>query len=267
MGGTLSIDGIVAGNVVGIGGVVTLGEHAVIEGDLIVIAGELNREDGAVVEGQVVNGFQIPYSWLALRRINVPDIPDVTQVGFPFSPIWSGLWFFFRTFLWAAVAALVVIFVPNPTDRVARAITAQPILSGGVGLLTTIVSPLVLLLLGITIILIPVSLLGALILVVGWFLGRVALGMEVGRRIGNAFHKDWPAAVDAGLGTFTLVLVVDGMGSLIDCVGWIVPALVGIMGLGGVILTLFGTRSYPPHDSGIEIHDTAQIEANDPSRS
>ena len=249
MGGTLTIDGIVEGNVVVIGGSVTLGKNAVIEEDLTVIAGTLNRDSGAVVEGQVVHGFQIPYSWIALRRIDIPNIP---QIDFPFSPLWSGLWFFFRTFLWAAVAALVTIFLPNPTDRVSRVIVSQPILSGGVGLLTALVTPVVLLILAITIILIPVSLLGALILFVAWFFGRVSLGMEVGRRIGNAFHKDWPVAVDAGLGTFALVLVTDGIGSLVPCVGWIIPTLVGILGLGGVILTLFGTRAFPPEIPGTE---------------
>jgi hypothetical protein len=125
----------------------------------------------------------------------------------------------------------------------------------------------VLLILAITIILIPISLLGGLILVVAWFFGRVSLGMEVGRRIGNAFHKDWPVAVDAGLGTFALVLVIDGVGSLVPCVGWIIPTLVGILGLGGVILTLFGTRSYPPEIPGTEARIPSSVEVSEASSS
>jgi len=260
MGGTLTIDGVVEGNVVGIGGSVVLGENAVIMEDVIVVAGTLNRDSGAVVEGQVVNGFQIPYSWIALRKIDLPNFP---QSDLHISSLWSGLWFFFRTFLWAAIAALIAIFLPNPTDRVSRAIVSQPILSGGVGLLTALVAPIVLLIIAITIILIPISLLGVFILIAAWFFGRVSLGMEVGRRIGNAFHKDWPAAVDAGIGTFALLLVIDGIGSLIPCVGWIVPALVGILGLGGVILTLFGTRSYPPEIIGADARHLSSVESTD----
>ncbi len=127
MGGTLTINGNIAKNVVAIGGIVTLGDNAIIHGDLIVVAGTLNRENGAVVEGQVVNGFQIPRNWIDFRGIDVPDVP---QTGSLFTPLWKGLWFFFRTFLWAAVAALIAIFFPNPTDRVARAIASQTILSG-----------------------------------------------------------------------------------------------------------------------------------------
>ena len=241
MGGTLTIDGLVRGNVVGVGGVVSLGDSAVIEGDVTTVAASLNQAPGAQIQGQVVTGFRIPAVFpkgLAL--------PQVLNTRFNFSPIWSALWFLFRTFLWGAVAVLVVILAPYPSDRAARAIASQPLLAGGVGLLTAIAAPLVLLLLAITILLIPISLLAALILVVAWLFGRIAVGMEVGRRIGAAFNKDWPAAVDAGLGTFVLAFIVDGTGSLVPCVGWILPALVGVLGLGGVILTVFGTRDYPP---------------------
>lgn len=263
LGGTLTIDGVVEGNVVVIGGTVTLGKNAVVEEDLTVVAGTFNRDSEAVVQGQIIHGFQIPYSWIALRKIDLSNIP---RNDFPFSTLGRGLWFFFRIFLWAAVAALLAIFLPNPIDRVSRAIVSQPILSGGVGLLTALVAPILLLILAFTIILIPISLLGVLILAAAWFFGRVSLGMEVGRRIGNAFHKDWPAPIDAGLGTFALVLVVDGIGSLVPCVGWIIPTLVGILGLGGVILTLFGTRSYPPEIPGSALYIPPSIAPTDTSK-
>lgn len=240
LGGTLTIGGLVKGNLVGIGGVVTLEDSAVIEGDVATVAASLHQAPGAEIQGQVVTGFRIPPVFprgLAL--------PQVLNTAFDFSPVWSALWFLFRTFLWAAVAALIVILLPQNTDRAARAIVSQPLIAGGVGLLTAIAAPLVLILLAITILLIPISLLAGLALAVAWLFGRIALGMEVGRRIGAALSKDWPAAVDAGIGTFALAFVVDGIGSLVPCVGWILPALVGILGLGGVILTAFGTRTYP----------------------
>jgi hypothetical protein len=262
MGGTLTIDGAVEGNVLVIGGTVTLGENAIVKEDVSVVAGTINQSSEAVVEGKVIHGFQIPYSWITLRKIDLSNIP---RNDFPFSTLGKGLWFFFRIFIWAAIAALMAIFLPNPIDRVSRAIVSQPILSGGVGLLTALVAPILLVILAITIILIPISLLGLLILIAAWFFGRVSLGMEVGRRIGNAFHKDWPAPIDAGLGTFALVLVVDGIGSLVPCVGWIVPIVVGILGLGGVILTLFGTRTYPPGIPGPSVSIPSSGERTDTS--
>ncbi len=244
MGGTLDIDGFVNGNVVGIGGVVSLGGSAVVDGDLTTLAATLNRAVGARVEGDVISGFQTPFRFSFPGRVFVPDVPNV-EVRVP--TIWNVLWFFFRTFLWAALAILLVMFLPVHTQRTATTIVRQPVLAGGVGLLTAIVAPLLLVGIAITIILIPVSLVGALIVAVAWFFGRVALGLEIGKRFAEISNQDWPQAVAAGVGTFILTFVVDGANTLIPCVGWLFPALVGMVGLGGVLLSRFGTQLYPPY--------------------
>jgi hypothetical protein len=44
----------------------------------------------------------------------------------------------------AALAVLAAMFFPQPVERVAKTITAQPVLSGGMGLLTVLVIPLAL---------------------------------------------------------------------------------------------------------------------------
>jgi hypothetical protein len=179
----------------------------------------------------------------------VIEPPTLPSVELRTTPVWGGLWFIFRLFVWAALAALVTLFVPNPMNRVARTIVDQPVLSTGVGLLTAIVAPLFLVVMAITIILLPVSLLGALVLVIAWIFGRIALGMEIGRRIGAMFDRQWPYGLAAGVGTFVLALVVDGVGELIPCVGWLLPAFVGVLGVGAVLLTRFGTQTYPPYQS------------------
>jgi hypothetical protein len=84
-----------------------------------------------------------------------------------------------------------------------------------------------------------------LALVVAWVFGRIAIGLEIGLRIAKTFDREWPVPLAAGVGTFGLALVVDGMGTFIQCVGWLIPILVGLFGLGGVILTRFGTQAYP----------------------
>ena len=142
-------------------------------------------------------------------------------------------------------------FLPVPTDRVTRTIVSQPLLSGAVGLLTAIVAPLFLIAIAITLILIPVSLLGVIILIVTWFFGRIALGLEIGRRFAGVLKQEWPLAVTAGIGTFLLVLVVDGANMVIPCVGGIFSILVGLLGLGGVLLSRFGNQIYSPATSAI----------------
>jgi cytoskeletal protein CcmA (bactofilin family) len=243
LGGTINVDGTIEGNLVGVAGVVTLGEKAIIEGDLIVQAASVTRDPAAQINGQVVTGFQIPP--LALRP-GQTETPVAPRIEFPVVPVWKGFWFLFRTFLWAAVAVIVTLFLPNPVERVSRAIAGQPILSGGVGLVTVFIAPLLLILMAITLILIPVSLLGVILLAIAWFFGRIAIGLLVGKKLGVTVKQDWPAPLAAGLGTFCLVLVVDGIGTIVPCVGWLVPAVVGLVGLGGVLLTRFATQSYPP---------------------
>jgi hypothetical protein len=252
LGGIVTIDGTVEGNVVGVGGVVNLKENAIVEGDLTAVAATLNRDPGAQINGQVITEFNFsPGLTIFPETLDFPRTytqfePIFNPVGFT---IWRVVWFIFRTLLWGALAALVAMFLPNPTSRTSQAIVKQPVMAGGVGLLTIIAAPIILLLFLITCILSPVSLLGALVLVVAWVFGRIAIGLEIGHRIGKTFDRDWPIPLAAGVGTFALALVVDSLGTFLPCVGWLIPTLVGLFGLGGVVLTRFGTQSYPPEDA------------------
>ena len=249
LGGIVSVDGLVDGNLVGIGGVVNLKENAIVDGDLTTVAATLNRAPGAQVNGQVVTGIDIPALSVLPSTIDIPTIPNFQQsynpVAFSF---WRVMWFLFRTLLWGALAALIAMFLPNPTTRVSKTIVNEPVISGGVGLLVIIVAPIVLVILAITCILSPISLLGGLALGVAWVFGRIAIGLEIGKRISKSFNRDWPLPLAAGVGTFGLALVVDSVGTFIQCVGWLLPLIVGLFGLGGVILTRFGTQNYPAHE-------------------
>jgi cytoskeletal protein CcmA (bactofilin family) len=253
-GGIVTIDGTIEGNVVGVGGVVNLRENAVVEGDMTTVAGTLNREAGAQVDGQVITGIDAPALTIFPETLDFPTTftnfePIFNPVGFT---LWRVIWFIFRTLLWGALAALVAMFLPNPTTRTSQAIVDQPVMAGGVGLLTIIITPILLLLLAITCILSPISLIGVLVLVVAWAFGRIAIGLEIGNRIAKTFDRDWPVPLAAGVGTFGLTLVVDSLGTFIPCVGWLIPALVGLFGLGGVVLTRFGTQKYPLEEEVID---------------
>ena len=246
LGGIVTVDGLVDGNVVGIGGVVNLDETAVVEGDLIAVAAAFNREPGAVVEGQVVTGIDVPALSLLPENLDIPNWSVFEPTFFAGSfTIWTVFWFIFRILLWGAVAALVALILPNPTTRASKALADQPIISGGVGLLTVLIAPIILILLAITCILSPLSLLGALALMVAWYFGRIAIGLEIGQRLAKVFNQDWPLPLSAGIGTFGLAFIVDGIGVVAPCIGWVVGVLVGIFGLGAVLLTRYGSQPYP----------------------
>jgi len=152
---------------------------------------------------------------------------------------------FFSVFFMTTMAIGIMLLLPKQTERTSRVLVQQPVASGGMGCLTVMVTPIILVALAITIILIPVSLLGAALLVALVIFGWVAIGLELGKRLAQALHQDWHPAVSAGIGTFGLTLVTLGLSRVIICVGWILPFLVSMVGLGAVMLVFFGARALP----------------------
>lgn len=257
IGGVVEVGGQVNGNLVGIGGAVQVTSTAVVNGDLVTIGATLSRDEGARVTGQIVNGINVPFTFdipsgpanpnlPALPEVpGLPAIPKTPGLNVSFNPFLDMLWFFFRTFMWALLAVLVVIFFVKPTERIAKTAVAQPLITTGAGLLIAFLTPFVLVALTLTIILIPVTLIAVLALLVAWMFGWVALGLEIGRRIAKLFNTEWAPAIAAGVGTLILFLVLGGINQLVPCVGWIPQTLVGMWGFGAVVMTRFGTQDYP----------------------
>jgi cytoskeletal protein CcmA (bactofilin family) len=237
-GGSLNINGEINGSITSVGGSINLSDTAVVDGDINTIGGSLNRSNQAVVKGNISSSgpgaIRLPLNWNlnALRNIPWYDI---------IHPIGSVLWGIFQSLAVAALALLVVLFMPTPTRRISNAIIAQPVIAGGLGLLTVVVAPALILLLVITILLIPLGLIGMLLLGVAFLFGWIAMGMEAGDRLADLFKVQWAPPVSAGIGTLVLSLF-SSIFVLVPCIGWVLPAVIAIVGLGGVFLTRFGTR-------------------------
>ena len=248
VGGSLQAYGTIAGDIFLLGGSLIMNTSTLVEGDVIGLGGSIQGEELATIGGEIntdVNSLLpiiVPRGSIPLVAPGGIRIPNI-EVGV--NPFWSFLWFLLRTLLWTALAVIVVLFLPKPVDRVAHTVVSQPLISGGLGLLTVIVAPVLMIAIGITIIGIPISLIAALALVITWVYGMVAIGAEVGKRLARAFNADWALPVCAGLGTFLLILLVDGARELIPCAGWVIGFLVGIVGLGAVLLTRYGSQVYP----------------------
>lgn len=238
LGGSLSIDGTVDGDISALGGSLSLGNSAVVEGDLHYTGGSLDRSTGAEIHGEIDQSISgLPFNPLPFRT------PRFWVEG---NPIFEGLWFFLRAFLWAAGAILAALLFPHAVRRIAGAARSQPVLAVLMGILTAILTPLALILLVITIIGIPAALIAILVLGLVWAFGLVSLGTEVGSLAERALNQNWALPVEAGAGTFLLVVVMNGFGALVPCVGPLAPVLVGLLGIGAVLMTRFGTQPYPP---------------------
>jgi hypothetical protein len=255
VGGNVRVHGVVDGDLGVVGGQVTLEDESVIQGDVGAIGGHVDRREGAEVEGDYFpsSGFQAPFDfafptriWTFPPQVFTPlsgfgvRVPGLFRVGTKL----------FNSLLMAALAVLAVVFWPEPARRVAKAAVDQPLPAGGLGLLSLIFVPILLLLLLITIILSPLSLVGIVVLVAAWAFGVISIGLEVGHRLANALNWDLEPPVEAGLGTLLLSLVVAGIG-MVTCIGWIPRLLLASLALGAVMLTRFGSRVYMPAAGGV----------------
>lgn len=249
IGGTLTIDGEVTVDAVLIGGTANLGSSAYVHGDLVTVGGTLQRDKDARVDGEIITNIPAP-------EISIPVVPSApaepNPPGQPNRPQFDAgylvnntLGIIGRILVITILAVLSMLFLQQPAERVAYAVTRQPVIVGGVGLLTVVLAPLVIVLLAVTLILIPLAALVVLALILAWLMGVIAIGLEVGQRFTAAINQQWPVVLTAGFGTFLTITSMELLNQ-IECLGWLISLVIGLLAIGGVVITFFGSRSYPP---------------------
>ena len=209
----------------------------------------LERADGALVDGQIFNAATawgstgISPQPPVVVPPSVPSLPKI-HINNLLSPVWATFNAFLQSLGIALLAMLLMLFLAPHAQRVAHAITVQPLTAGGLGLLTFVVAPIAIAIFAITIILIPAAILAAIALIVVAVFGWIAIGYEIGQRFTKAIHQDWHPAFSAGLGTFALTLIAKALTGipLLNCVGWLIPFVLGLAAIGAVIMTRFGTQ-------------------------
>jgi hypothetical protein len=251
IGGNLNSAGTIEQDLALIGGNANLQAGAVVEGDVSAFGGNVNRDPAARIEGQITSGGQ---------TVEIPGLisPEgVPSLNLPFSgrswspeldlgtsPGWKVGSLLVQSLLTAALAVLVVMFGAGGVGRVARAAVDSLPASGVVGFLGLLAIPGLLVLIALTICLIPFSVVGFLAFAVAIVYGWIGIGLEVGERLTRMFRWSLDPAAAAGVGTFVVSLVANGIG-FIPCIGWLAPLFVSAVGLGAVLLTRFGRQGYP----------------------
>ncbi len=246
-GGSLIVSGEVGGDVTAFGGNVTVKESALVAGDLNTLGGNADISTGATIRGKHLTGI----GGFPLR---IPTMIYTPSFWIDFGPGAGILTAVFGSLMIALMAVLVALFLPMPTDRVARTIGTQPIISGALGLLTLVVSPALFLVLAITVILIPLGLVGLLIFAIAILFGWIAIGLELGKRMTGMLNTTWAIPVSAGVGTLvisllaSLLLVVTGEWFwALCCIGIPLVGIAMMVGLGGVVASKFGAQVYTPN--------------------
>lgn len=238
-GGNVTIAGEAEDEIQVFGGNLDLADTAYVRGDVRLVGGNVTQAEGSQVDGRVYHGYDLPFH-INLPRINGPFFftqPDSIVRNF-FSSIGKAVGL-------SLLAMVAIVIAPEFVRRAGSAAVRRPLEAGGIGLIVAILTPILLIGFAITLIGIPVTILLAILagLLLGY--GWVALGVEIGRRLAQSVDQDWQPVVQAGVGTFLLAVVAYAM-ELTPLIGWIVPILVGFVGMGGVLLSRFGTRVYPP---------------------
>ncbi|SRR5579875_213833 len=236
-GSTVAINGKVQGNVDAFGGTVVVA--GTVDGNIDVYGGTLTMQNGSVVHGKIQlygsrwfpgEGYQVDGA-----VITHPDtvswlVADMSNFSFP---LWSML-------VWGALGLVLIWLLPENVLLVRATATQNTRRSFLIGLLSILLTPPVLIVLTALILPIPLVVIIALALIAAWAFGTVAVGWMIGEHIVRAAaprYSTRPVQVVVGLATLALV------GS-IPFIGWFINLIVGLIGLGAVFLSRFGTRLY-----------------------
>jgi len=242
LGGSLRLDGETQGSAVVIGGSASLGEAASVGIDLVALGGSFERAEGSRIGGDIITNLAVTSERLPrATAAPTPALPPETNFRFDFGPLGRIAAVFFQAIGLGALAMLLTAFLHPQLDRVAEAVQKQPFAAGSFGLLTVFLAPLAIVVMAVTLVLIPLALAAAMLLVMAWLFGVVALAQLIGERLTGAMHRTWEPVLSAGFGALVLGLVL-GTSNQIPCVGWMASVLIGLVGLGAAVMTLFGTR-------------------------
>ena len=236
IGGTITSSGETNGDVVVVGGQISLEEAALVTGDVVTVGGQLQQAEGADIQGDVVNNVA-PDIVLPTGRIppTAPETPNPPGVPTPninirFNPFAEVFWIFFWAVIVAAFSMLLSLFWQPQIERTGDLIITQPLMTGAIGLLAFFIAAILFL-----------TILPPVLIAFAWLFGVVAMGSQVGERFSKAVNQVWSPVLTIGFGTFLLMLVGGAIG-LVPCLGGMVLFLLGMVGIGGSIITWFGIR-------------------------
>ena len=253
IGGTITSNGETKGDVVVVGGQVSLEEAALVAGDVVTVGGQLQQAEGAKIEGDVVNNVApdivLPPARIPPTAPGTPNVPEIPSPNFNihFNPFAEVFWIFFWAVIVAAFSMLLSLFWQPQIERAGSVIITQPLMTGAIGLLSFFIAAILFL-----------TIIPPILVAFAWLFGVVAMGSQVGERFSKAVNQVWSPVLTIGFGTFLLMLVGGAIG-LVPCLGGLTLFLLGMVGIGGSVITWFGVRMpqipamtvyTPPTDSG-----------------
>ncbi len=236
-GGTVVVRGEVVGDVVVFGGNVLIA--GTVHGDITLYGGDVTLQNSATVYGDIhLCGGQRTFDTDSQLHGSVVGCPEsmnqllLSDAG-PSFRFWSIL-------TWVALGVLLILLLPEHIMLVRTTAMSRTRRSLALGLLSVLLALPVLAILSALIISIPLAIIVAVGLIAAWALGTVAVGSLVGEYIVRAMapHQNTrPVQVVVGL---TVLVLIESL----PYIGFFIAIGAGLLGLGAVFLSRFGTRLY-----------------------
>jgi hypothetical protein len=228
LGGQITIDGTVDGYAIAIGNSIVLSRDAIVTGNAVSIGGTIVKAKGAQIQG------------------NQTEINTSEAISTALNEEWQG-WSWIFAVISAAIflciliiAILTVTLLPGPIKAISSFIVGDTLrvsLWGILGLVLVVPLAVLLTISVIGIVLIPLE---VIIVTCAALTGFIAMGRLVGSRMYSLLKKAEQGIIRE---TFWGLIVLWLIGWL-PYIGGTVKVLAVVIGMGGVIASRFGTRSY-----------------------
>ena len=228
LGGQITVEGFVENHVIAVGGSVVLTRTAVVGGNVISLGGIVARGRGSEIHGN-------------LTEINSDDIS--AAISNALSDEWEGWsWIFAIVSLSIFIGVLIltlltVYFIPKPIRIITTAVRDIPvkvILWGIIGLILIVPLAVLLAISVIGIVLIPLEMTLVLCAII---LGFVSVSQLVGEKLFSVLKRHDHNIVRETIWGLIILWVI----GWIPYVGWMLKVFAIVLGLGGVLVTRFGT--------------------------
>jgi cytoskeletal protein CcmA (bactofilin family) len=221
-GGDVVIAGAVNGNISVYGGSITLQNSAHVNGDIHLCGGQANLDKAAQLHGTVLDCRSNVVEYVFSN-----EAPNIRLVSI---------------LTWILLGILLTSLLPEHVMLVRTTVQNRLRRSLVLGLLSTLLAPAIITVLVALIIALPLALLVAVGVIAAWALGTVAVGWLIGdyivRRLAPQ-HNTRSMQVVVGL---TVLVLAESL----PYIGLFISIGAGLVGLGAVFLSRFGTRLYSP---------------------
>lgn len=230
--GSVSIRGAVRGDVIALGGDVTLANRARVDGDIFVLGGRLAAKPGSTIGGRSVSYPSVGSAWLVLLEGPSLGLSPLSRVVLGAKLALLAAWLLWSTLSMATVGREVL-----STSAAVRSSPFRMFVLGLAGVLSLFLTALFVSSWASSLVGVPLLFLVVLILVVLKLWGSVAVFHALGHRLVDALGLRWNPMNAAVTG-----LLILGALKLVPIAGTWIWTVVTLVGVGAALETKFGRR-------------------------